>query len=127
MYRWERAFRCFTALKLLGRETAFVAVTGQDHHIVDYAFGFFAAEIGKVGFRLGHGITLLFQKIKSQTISMEADHLAVETYLILAVQSNFHGKNSILLFSIKIAIAFLHHSLYILQSISMMAANPKAA
>ena len=53
--------------------------------------------------------------------------MAVETYLILAVQSNFHGKNSILLFSIKIAIAFLHHSLYILQSISMMAANPKAA
>ena len=52
-------------------------------------------EVGKVGFRLGHGITLLFQKIKSQTISMEADHLALETYLIFAVQSNFHGKSSI--------------------------------
>lgn len=26
----------FTALKLLGRETALVAVTGQDHHIMDY-------------------------------------------------------------------------------------------
>ena len=25
-------------------------------------FGFFAAEVGKVGFRLGHGITLLFRK-----------------------------------------------------------------
>ena len=46
---------------------------------------FFVAEVGKVGFGLGHGITLLFQKIKSQTISMEADHLAVETYLIFAV------------------------------------------
>ena len=26
---------------------------------------------------------------------MEADHLALETYLIFAVQSNFHGKSSI--------------------------------
>ena len=58
---------------------------------------------------------------------MEADHLAVETYLIFAVQSNFHGKSSILLFGIKIAIAFLHHTLYIFQPISMVAANPKAA
>ena len=24
-------------------------------------FGFFAAEVGKIGFRLGHGITLLFK------------------------------------------------------------------
>lgn len=30
------SIQMFTALKLLGRETAFVAVTGQDHHIVDY-------------------------------------------------------------------------------------------
>jgi hypothetical protein len=27
-----------------------------------FRFGFFIAEIGKVGFRLGHGITLLFRK-----------------------------------------------------------------
>ena len=26
----------YTALKLLNRETAFVVVEGQDHHIVDY-------------------------------------------------------------------------------------------
>ena len=26
-------------------------------------FGFFVAEVGKVGFGLGHGITLLFQKL----------------------------------------------------------------
>lgn len=30
------SIQMFTALKLLGRETAFVAVSGQDHHIVDY-------------------------------------------------------------------------------------------
>lgn len=30
------SIQMFTALKLLGRETAFVAVTGQDHHILDY-------------------------------------------------------------------------------------------
>lgn len=30
------SIQMFTALKLLGRETAFVAVEGQDHHIVDY-------------------------------------------------------------------------------------------
>lgn len=30
------SIQMFTALKLLGRETAFVAVTDQDHHIVDY-------------------------------------------------------------------------------------------
>lgn len=30
------SIQMFTALKLLGRETALVAVTGQDHHIVDY-------------------------------------------------------------------------------------------
>lgn len=30
------SIQMFTALKLLGRETAFVAVTEQDHHIVDY-------------------------------------------------------------------------------------------
>lgn len=58
---------------------------------------------------------------------MEADHLALETYLIFAVQSNFHGKSSILLFGIKIAIAFLHHTFYIFQPISMVATNPKAA
>ena len=58
---------------------------------------------------------------------MEADHLALETYLIFAVQSNFHGKSSILLFGIKIAIAFPYHTFYIFQSISMVAANPKAA
>ena len=58
---------------------------------------------------------------------MEADHLALETYLIFAVQSNFHGKSSILLFGIKIAIAFPYHTFYIFQPISMVAANPKAA
>lgn len=30
------SIQMFTALKLLGRPTAFVAVEGQDHHIVDY-------------------------------------------------------------------------------------------
>ncbi len=30
------SIQMFTALKLLGRETAMVLVTGQDHHIVDY-------------------------------------------------------------------------------------------
>lgn len=30
------SIQMFTALKLLGRETAFVAVTDQDHHILDY-------------------------------------------------------------------------------------------
>lgn len=30
------SIQMFTALKLLGRETAFVAVEGQDHHILDY-------------------------------------------------------------------------------------------
>ena len=34
-------------------------------------FGFLAAEVDKIGFWLGHGITLLC-KIKSQTISMDA-------------------------------------------------------
>ena len=58
---------------------------------------------------------------------MDADHLAVETYLIFAVQSNFYGKSSILLFGIKIAIAFPYHTFYIFQPISMVAANPKAA
>lgn len=31
------SIQMFTALKLLGRETAFVAVEGQDHHIQDFA------------------------------------------------------------------------------------------
>jgi dipeptidyl aminopeptidase/acylaminoacyl peptidase len=31
------SIQMFTALKLLGRETAFVAVKGQNHHILDYA------------------------------------------------------------------------------------------
>lgn len=31
------SIQMFTALKLLGRPTAFVAVTGQDHHITDYS------------------------------------------------------------------------------------------
>ena len=31
------SIQMFTALKLLGRETAFVAVKDQDHHILDYA------------------------------------------------------------------------------------------
>lgn len=31
------SIQMFTALKLLGRETAFVAVNGQDHHILDYS------------------------------------------------------------------------------------------
>ncbi|MBR6881594.1 MAG: S9 family peptidase [Bacteroidales bacterium] len=31
------SIQMFTALKLLGRETAFVAVRDQDHHILDYA------------------------------------------------------------------------------------------
>ncbi len=31
------SIQLFTALKLLGRETAFVEVTGQDHHILDYS------------------------------------------------------------------------------------------
>ena len=30
------SIQMFTALKLLGKETAFVAVKGQDHHILDY-------------------------------------------------------------------------------------------
>ena len=30
------SIQMYTALKLLGRETAMVLVTGQDHHIVDY-------------------------------------------------------------------------------------------
>ena len=30
------SIQMFTALKLLGRETAFVVVEGQDHHITDY-------------------------------------------------------------------------------------------
>ncbi len=30
------SIQMFTALKLLGKETAFVAVTGEDHHILDY-------------------------------------------------------------------------------------------
>ena len=30
------SIQMFTALKLLGRETAFVAVKGQNHHILDY-------------------------------------------------------------------------------------------
>ena len=45
------SIQMFTALKLLGRETAFVAVTGQDHHIcrlwqedpvAEYIFAWFA-------------------------------------------------------------------------------------
>lgn len=32
----NESIQMFTALKLLGRETAFVAVEGQDHHILDY-------------------------------------------------------------------------------------------
>ena len=52
--------------------------------------------------------------------------MAVETYLIFTVQSNFHGKSSILLFGIKIAIAFPYRTLYIFQPISMVSANPKA-
>lgn len=31
------SIQMFTALKLLGKETAFVAVNGQDHHILDYS------------------------------------------------------------------------------------------
>ena len=31
------SIQMFTALKLLGKETAFIAVKGQDHHILDYA------------------------------------------------------------------------------------------
>ena len=53
--------------------------------------------------------------------------MAGETYLIFTVQSNFHGKSSILFIGIKIAIAFLYHTFYVLQSISMMATNPKTA
>ncbi len=30
------SIQMFTALKMLGRETAFVVVEGQDHHILDY-------------------------------------------------------------------------------------------
>ena len=30
------SIQMFTALKLLGRPTAFVAVADQDHHIIDY-------------------------------------------------------------------------------------------
>ncbi len=30
------SIQMYTALKLLGRPTAFVAVAGQDHHILDY-------------------------------------------------------------------------------------------
>ena len=30
------SIQMFTALKLLGRETALVVVDGQDHHILDY-------------------------------------------------------------------------------------------
>ena len=54
-------------------------------------------------------------------------HCVLEKLLILAVQSNFHGKSSILFLGIKIAIAFPYHTVYIFQSISMVAANPKAA
>lgn len=32
----NESIQMFTALKLLGKETAFVAVKGQDHHILDY-------------------------------------------------------------------------------------------
>ena len=30
------SIQMFTALKLLGKPTAFIAVTDQDHHILDY-------------------------------------------------------------------------------------------
>ena len=76
-------------------------------------FGFFVAEVGKVGFRLGHGITLLFQKIKSQTISMEADHLALETYLIFAVQANLNRKYTVFLFRVEVTMVFLNDTVYI--------------
>ena len=33
---FNESVQMFTALKLLGKETAFVAVEGQDHHILDY-------------------------------------------------------------------------------------------
>lgn len=33
---WGESIQMFTALKLLGRPTAFVAVADQDHHILDY-------------------------------------------------------------------------------------------
>ena len=50
-------------------------------------FGFFAAEIGNVGFGLGHGITLLFQKIKSQTIRSALQLIVwrAKAYMVLAV------------------------------------------
>lgn len=76
-------------------------------------FGFLAAEIGKVGFRLGHGITLLY-KIKSQTISIKADHLAVETYLIFAVQADLDGKHTVFLFRIEVTMILLNDTIYVL-------------
>ena len=33
----NESIQLFTALKILGRETAFVTVKGQDHHIIDYS------------------------------------------------------------------------------------------
>lgn len=33
---FSESIQMYTALKLLGREAAFVAVTGQNHHIIDY-------------------------------------------------------------------------------------------
>ena len=68
--------------------------------------------IGKVGFGLGHSITLLY-KIKSQTISIKADHLAVETYLIFAVQANLNRKYTVFLFRVEVTMVFLNDTVYI--------------
>ena len=75
-------------------------------------FGLFAAEIGKVGFGLRHSITLLY-KIKSQTISIKADHLAVETYLIFAVQANLNRKYTVFLFRVEVTMVLLNDTIYI--------------
>ena len=44
---------------------------------------------------------------------MEADHLAVETYLIFAVQADLDGKHTVFLFRIEVTMVLLNDTIYI--------------
>ena len=45
---------------------------------------------------------------------MEADHLAVETYLIFAVQADLDGKHTVFLFRIEVTMILLNDTIYVL-------------
>ena len=59
-------------------------------------------------------LTVTLYKIKSQTISIKADHLAVETYLIFAVQADLDGKHTVFLFRIEVTMILLNDTIYVL-------------